>query len=93
MCDYSLHGVASRPAKVGDKLVTTQFWSTTTRGFAAARWLASVIARDHLHWSRRAVPPCACVTHSKRIGDQVASERLFCCSHFEIAQGEELSKG
>jgi hypothetical protein len=36
MCDYSLHGVASRPAKVGDKLVTTQFWSTTTRGFAAA---------------------------------------------------------
>src|SRR5215471_15022930 len=25
MCDYSLHHVASRPAKVGDKLVTTQF--------------------------------------------------------------------
>jgi hypothetical protein len=23
MCDYSLHDVASRPAKVGDKLVTT----------------------------------------------------------------------
>jgi hypothetical protein len=29
MCDYS-----SRPAKVGDKLVTTQFWDTTTRGFS-----------------------------------------------------------
>jgi hypothetical protein len=27
MCDYSLHNVASRPAKVGDKLVTTQFAS------------------------------------------------------------------
>ena len=26
MCDYSLHNVASRPAKVGDKLVTTQFF-------------------------------------------------------------------
>ena len=36
MCDYSLHGVATRPAKVGDKLVTTQFWNTTTRGFSAA---------------------------------------------------------
>ena len=35
MCDYSLQGVASVPAKVGDKLVTTQFWNTTTRGFAA----------------------------------------------------------
>ena len=30
MCDYSLHGVASRPARVADKLVTTQFWITTT---------------------------------------------------------------
>src|SRR5579864_3814513 len=34
MCDYSLHGIASRPAKVGDKLVTRQFWNTTTRGFS-----------------------------------------------------------
>jgi len=35
MCDYSLHGIAARPAKVGDKLVTTHFWNTTTRGFSA----------------------------------------------------------
>lgn len=35
MCDYSLHGVASRPAKVGDKLVTTEFRNTLTRGFSA----------------------------------------------------------
>jgi hypothetical protein len=34
MCDYSLHTVASRPAKIGDKLVTTQFWNTTSRGFS-----------------------------------------------------------
>jgi hypothetical protein len=33
MCDYSLHDVANRPAKVGDKLVTTSF--RYTRGFAA----------------------------------------------------------
>ena len=35
MCDYSLHHVASRPAKIGDKLVTTQFNHSITRGFAA----------------------------------------------------------
>ena len=35
MCDYSLHHVASRLAKVGDKLVTTQFHNSITRGFAA----------------------------------------------------------
>jgi hypothetical protein len=36
MCDYSLHNVASRPARVGDKLVSTSFISSSTRGFAAA---------------------------------------------------------
>ena len=35
MCDYSLDLVASRPAKVGDKLVSTSFSHTTTRGFAS----------------------------------------------------------
>ena len=34
MCDYSLHNVRSRPAKVGDKLTTRNF-GTGTRGFAA----------------------------------------------------------
>ena len=35
MCDYSLDLVASRPAKVGDELVTTKFNNSITRGFAA----------------------------------------------------------
>ena len=35
MCDYSLDLVASRPAKVGDELVTTQFKNSITPGFAA----------------------------------------------------------
>jgi hypothetical protein len=35
MCDYSLHLVASRPAKVGDKLVSTKFSNSITRGFTA----------------------------------------------------------
>ena len=35
MCDYSLHNVKSRPAKVGDKLTTRNF-GTGTRGFTAS---------------------------------------------------------
>jgi hypothetical protein len=35
MCDYSLHNVPARPVQVGDKIVTTTFRNTTTRGFAA----------------------------------------------------------
>jgi hypothetical protein len=35
MCDYSLHLVKSRAAKAGDRLVTTSFALTSTRGFAA----------------------------------------------------------
>ena len=34
MCDYSLHTAKSRPARVGDRLVTRNF-NTGTRGFAA----------------------------------------------------------
>jgi hypothetical protein len=35
MCDFSLHAVRSRPAKVGDKL-TTRLFNSGTRGFCAS---------------------------------------------------------
>jgi hypothetical protein len=35
MCDYSLELVASRPAKVGDKLISAGFHHTVSRGFAS----------------------------------------------------------
>jgi hypothetical protein len=35
MCDYSLHLLASRPAQVGDKLISTDFTKSITRGFTA----------------------------------------------------------
>ena len=35
MCDYSLHHVKTRPAKVSDKLTTHNF-GTRTRGFSAS---------------------------------------------------------
>jgi hypothetical protein len=35
MCDYSLTGVASRPAEAADTLVSTEFCRSSTRGFAS----------------------------------------------------------
>jgi hypothetical protein len=35
MCDFSLEHLASRPAKVGDQLVTTKFGGLYTTGFCA----------------------------------------------------------
>jgi hypothetical protein len=37
MCDYSLHAVATRPAKAGETLITTTFRGTSTKGFASER--------------------------------------------------------
>src|SRR3954452_8348587 len=36
MCDYSLLHVQSRAAQVGDRLVSTSFQNTISRGFASA---------------------------------------------------------
>jgi hypothetical protein len=35
MCDYSLHAFATRPAEVGETLVSTKFRASITRGFAS----------------------------------------------------------
>ncbi len=35
MCDYSLHAIASRPAKVGETLISTHFRGAATLGFAS----------------------------------------------------------
>ena len=37
MCDYSLHAMATRPAVVGETLISTTFRGTSTRGFASPR--------------------------------------------------------
>jgi len=41
MCDYSLHHVSSRPARVADKLVTMELAQSKARGFAAVGELGS----------------------------------------------------
>ena len=43
MCDYSLHAMATRPAQVGETLVTTTFRGTSTRGFASEKDLAVAV--------------------------------------------------
>jgi hypothetical protein len=44
MCDCSLHSARTRPAKVGEKLVTHNF-GTGTRGFAAPEKKLNVAPR------------------------------------------------
>ena len=54
MCDYSLHNVKSRAARVGDKLTTRNF-GTGTRGFAAqedATMAVCVLPGTELAFSR-----------------------------------------
>ena len=63
MCDYSLHHVASRPAKVGDKLITTHFENSLTGGFAAVE--------------ERNVAVCLLPGTELVFHDKVAYERVF----------------
>ena len=42
MCDYSLHSVKSRPAKIGDKLTIRDF-GTGTHGFSASEDASVVV--------------------------------------------------
>ena len=65
MCDYSLHHVATRPAKLEDKLVTTKFTNSITRGFAAvgeskaeveALWLREWNNRSPIQWVEHSPP-------------------------------------
>ncbi len=69
MCDYSLHSVASRPAKVGDKLVSTQFNNSFTRGFAAVGEPHVVVCLlPAPKWRLRKRPSTRAVLASFRIG-------------------------
>jgi len=63
MCDYSLHHVASRPARIEDKLVTTKFANSFTRGF-------TVVGEPHV---------AVCLLRGTEIifDDNVRCERAF----------------
>ena len=77
MCDYSLHLVASRPAKLGEKLVSTSFPETSTRGFASVddRHMAvCLLPGTELAFEKEVRCETAFVFHSK-LGHTVAKFR------------------
>jgi hypothetical protein len=79
MCDYSLHHVATRPAKIEDRLVTTRFHNTITRGFAAVsdpRVAVCLLPGTELAFDRDVECEAAlAIFPTKKIGQRVARFR------------------
>lgn len=74
MCDYSLHHVASRPAKVSDKLVTTKLARSSARGFAA---VGEHGAKLVIHDSPPKVAVCLLPGTELAFDDEVRYDRAF----------------
>src|SRR5512132_319165 len=74
MCDYSLHHVASRPAKVRDKLVTTELARSSARGFAAVGERGAKLV---IHDSPPQVAVCLLPGTELAFDDDVRYERAF----------------
>jgi hypothetical protein len=72
MCDYSLHHVASRPAKINDKVVTTEF--SSARGFAA---VGEHGAKLVVHDSPPKVAVCLLPGTELAFDDEVRYDRPF----------------
>jgi hypothetical protein len=78
MCDYSLEHVASRPAKVGDKLVTTRFNYSLTGGFCAVgepNVAVCLKPGTELAFEGEIVIPAGFWLRSKKVGAKVARFR------------------
>ena len=80
MRDYSLHDVATRPAKIEDGLVTTKFYNSITRGFAAvgeARVAVCLLPGTELAFDNpvECEPAIVAIFPSKKIGQRVARFR------------------
>jgi hypothetical protein len=79
MCDYSLHHVATRPAKVEDQLVTTSFGNSITRGFAAVgepRVAVCLLPGTEVAFERNVeCEPMLGILPNRKIGQKVARFR------------------
>ena len=76
MCDYSLQLVASRPAKIGDKLVTTKLNNALTGGFAGVQEptvAVCLLSGTEVAFEREV--ECENVFNRKLIGQKVARFR------------------
>jgi len=77
MCDYSLHLVASRPAKVGETLVTTKFHAFTG-GFASVEErnvAVCLLPGTELAFQKEVQCETGGVWYSKQVGHKVARFR------------------
>src|SRR5512135_1896482 len=74
MCDYSLHHVSSRPARVADKLVTTELAKSRARGFAAVGELGAKLV---IHDRPPQVAVCLLPGTELAFDDEVRYERSF----------------
>lgn len=84
MCDYSLHHVSSRPAQVGDKLVTMDFARSNARGFAAVGEIGTrlVVHDDAPQMAVCLLPGTelafdAVVEHDRAFSPKVCGVRIF----------------
>jgi hypothetical protein len=79
MCDYSLHHVATRPARIEDRLVTTKFHNSITRGFSAIdnpRVAVCLLPGTELAFDRDVeCEPALTIFPTKKIGQRVARFR------------------
>ena len=74
MCDYSLHHVSSRPAKVADKLITMKLAKSNARGFAA---VGEHGAKLVIHDSPPEVAVCLLPGTELAFDDDVRYDRAF----------------
>lgn len=74
MCDYSLHHVASRPARVSDKLVTTELAKSSTRAFTAVGERGAKLV---IHDSPPEVAVCLLPGTELAFDDDVRYDRAF----------------
>jgi hypothetical protein len=74
MCDYSLHHVSSRPARVADKLVTTELAKSSTRGFAAVGELGTKLV---IHDSPPGMAVCLLPGTELAFDEDVEYDRAF----------------
>jgi hypothetical protein len=78
MCDYSLEHLASRPARVGDTLVTTKFRHSLTGGFCAVddpNVAVCLQPGTELAFESEIEAPSGFWTRSKRLGANLARFR------------------
>ena len=74
MCDYSLHHVSSRPARVADKLVTMELAKSNVRGFAAVGELGAKLV---IHDSPPEVAVCLLPGTELAFDENVQYDRPF----------------